>query len=333
MSSMSRLNIAVVGAGQLGSRHLQSLASLGRPATVTVLDPSAASLETAHQRFELARTQARVGEEIRVRYEQDIQKMSGDYDIAIVATTADRRRQAIEDMLSVSSVRALLLEKVLFQRRADYAAIHELLMKTGTVAWVNCAQRLWPFFRDLKPRLMDQRNVQILVQGSQWGLGCNAIHNLDLLAFFKREEVDEIRLDANFDPGVVPSKRPGFIEFTGTLYAHGKDGFSVGQTSHRDGHAPFVFQIISNELHHIWHVAQNKALIAEAADGWVWREVEVKAPFQSSLTSDVTRRIVDDGDCELPTYTAAAALHLPMLDVFLRHLATENGAGEVCPIT
>ena len=43
--------IAIIGAGQLGSRHLQGLAKLQLPCQVHVVDPSPKSLEVARQRF------------------------------------------------------------------------------------------------------------------------------------------------------------------------------------------------------------------------------------------------------------------------------------------
>jgi ubiquinone/menaquinone biosynthesis C-methylase UbiE len=46
------VNIAVVGAGQIGSRHLQALSLIDREARLQIVDPSSQSLATAKERFE-----------------------------------------------------------------------------------------------------------------------------------------------------------------------------------------------------------------------------------------------------------------------------------------
>ncbi|MGQ0523503.1 MAG: Gfo/Idh/MocA family oxidoreductase, partial [Betaproteobacteria bacterium] len=128
--------IALIGAGQLGSRHLQGLALLDRPARVTVVDPVEASLATAKERF----AQVKQGK-VEAVFTQKFEDLPEVLDGAVVATGADRRREAIERLLARSRVRVALLEKVLFQRIDDYGAVGALLEKSGTRAWVNCSQR------------------------------------------------------------------------------------------------------------------------------------------------------------------------------------------------
>src|SRR5688500_4752859 len=112
------LQIALIGAGQLGSRHLQALALLGRPARVTVVDPVESSLAAAKERFE----QVAKGD-VEAVFTRSFANLPKHVDGAVVATGADRRRKAIEDLLQQSTVGVALLEKVLFQRVEDYAAV------------------------------------------------------------------------------------------------------------------------------------------------------------------------------------------------------------------
>ena len=43
--------IAIIGAGQLGSRHLQGLTKIKQDIHITVIDPNPSALEIARQRF------------------------------------------------------------------------------------------------------------------------------------------------------------------------------------------------------------------------------------------------------------------------------------------
>jgi hypothetical protein len=298
------LQIALIGAGQLGSRHLQGLALLDRAARITVVDPTESSLATAKERF----TQVKQ-EKVEAAFTRSFGDLPKHLDGAVVATGANVRRKAIETLLQHSDVKVALLEKVLFQRIEDYASVGALLEKSGTRAWVNCAQRLWPFFAELRPMTIGKSNVQVTVSGANWGLGCNAIHNLDLLPFLTGDA--DCRLESALDAGSIPSKRPGFIEFTGTLSAFGERGNRVIQTSDREGDAPFEIAVDTAELGRTWRVA----------DG---------APFQSQLTHTVLAQMMDKGTSALPAYAESAALHLKMLEAFLRHLGP---GAQSCAIT
>ena len=45
------INIAVIGAGQIGSRHLQALSQLNRLTNIQIVDPDYKSLERAREIF------------------------------------------------------------------------------------------------------------------------------------------------------------------------------------------------------------------------------------------------------------------------------------------
>lgn len=52
--------------------------------------------------------------------------------------------------------------------------------------------------------------------GGDWGLGCNAIHFLDLLTFFTRKVDFELDI-SHLDSEIRVSKKERFVEFTGFL--------------------------------------------------------------------------------------------------------------------
>jgi len=323
------LKLAVIGAGQLGSRHLQAIALLDRPAMVTVLDPSDASIATARERFDQV-----TAREVNARFITSFDDLPRELDVAVVATGADARLSALQNLFRHSRVRTALLEKVLFQRLEDYASAEALLGQVGTRAWVNCAQRFWPFFRELRPRTLGASNVHIAASGANWGLGCNAIHNLDLLSYMTGTA--EMRLESALDPGTIPSKRNGFLEFTGTLYAFSDGGNRVIQTSYRSGDAPFFFEVRTADFHAIWKVGEPVMRLAEHSHGWTWRELPVTMPYQSQLTHKVIEQILDEGRSDLPEYAESAAAHVAMLRVFLQHMAAASGENKLpacCPIT
>ena len=171
------INIAVIGAGELGSRHLQALVKLPGDGIIQVVDPKNNSLEVARQRIEQV-SSSFTG---TITFLNNISELADELDIVIVATNSNVRKNVIVEVLTCKKVNYLILEKFLFPRIEEYQIVADLLVKCKTIAWVNCPRRMLDFYNELKKTL--NGNIHIAVTGNGWGLGCNGIHLLDLMAY------------------------------------------------------------------------------------------------------------------------------------------------------
>ena len=133
-------HIAIVGAGQLGSRHLQGLARLDRDIVVDVMDPDTAALALAKQRFDEMSPNLH---KQSVRYISTQKDFESDLDLAIIATNADVRPHVIKSLLTNVYVRYLILEKVVFQSVRDFETVIQILDEKRIKAWVNCPRRIF----------------------------------------------------------------------------------------------------------------------------------------------------------------------------------------------
>jgi predicted dehydrogenase len=125
---------AVIGAGQLGSRHLQALGRVGGRNDIFIVDPNADSRRVARERF----NEFNPGFLGKLYELESLLELPAELDVAIVATTSNVRLAVLATLMKSSKVRYLLLEKVLFQDLAQYQQAAELLqMQIGRV-WVNC---------------------------------------------------------------------------------------------------------------------------------------------------------------------------------------------------
>lgn len=321
--------LAVIGAGQLGSRHLQALALLDRPVVIEVVDPDPASLKTAESRL----AEIPAGSAPRaVSYRSSIADLSPDLDLVVVATHSDIREKVITELLAAKRVRFLVLEKLLFQSAASYDRVAALLRRSGVKAWVNCPRRLWPEYAALKARLEGHRWLDMSVTGAQWGLGSNAIHFLDLLSFLGG--ADGLKLSGDLlDPEILPAKRPGYVELGGTLSGTGRKGHVV-MTVHPGEKVSCLLQLATDRTRFLVNELEEKAWVSEIESGWTWRELPFPRALQSRLTHEVATAILDRGDCSLASYEESARLHRALLGVFLPHLARAGKAhGDACPLT
>lgn len=320
--------IVLIGAGQLGSRHLQGLAQVEVPSYIDVVDPSPTSLDLARQRFqEMAPGMVR-----EVCYVPSLEAIPEQVDLAIVATGADVRASIVEALLGRCKVSHLIMEKVLFQKEVDYAKVGKLFNSCGVTAVVNCPRRLYPFYQNLRELLASDGPLSLAVEGSLWGLGCNAVHFLDLFAYLTREGVCHIE-EADLGDRVLESKRLGYVEFTGTISGGNsrQDRFTITSSAEPGKEAHIC---IKNAKRHIEiYETGGKVLETDRASGAV-----VEKPFsviyQSQLTGRVATEILTRGTCGLTPYLDSAALHLPMLQAFLGHLERATGVRrDHCPIT
>ena len=121
--------LAIIGSGQLGSRHLQGLAKSKLEIEIHVVDPSQRARGVARIRFSEV---ANEFQKKNILFHKDITELPNELDLVIVSTTANMRRKVIENLLKQKIVKYIILEKVVFQRSDDFLQIQSLLAKNGT---------------------------------------------------------------------------------------------------------------------------------------------------------------------------------------------------------
>jgi len=322
-------NILLVGAGQLGSRHLQGLAHISIPVSIIVIDPSEASLKTARERFTEIKSNPNIKD---IQFQTTHHKSHECIDLAVIATGADVRADVLDYLITNKQVRNVILEKFLFQKQTDYERIGVLLEKQLVKVFVNCPRRLYPFYRQLKKILSGEGPISFIVDGSQWGMGCNIIHFLDLFAFLTGNHAIGIN-NVSLDNSILESKRPGFVEFTGTVMGANARGDRFEISSRIEPDKPLRISIISGSQQIEIHESEGRVLFTSTKTGDVQQESFVVS-YQSQLTGEIAQEILLTGTCTLTPYTESMHLHLPILKTFLGHLNNVSGRQyDYCPIT
>jgi hypothetical protein len=324
------INIAVIGAGQIGSRHLQALSQLNKITNIQIVDPNYKSLERAREKF----LQVPKNKDIqRVEYLNNITDLKNSLEIVIVATNSDVRREVIEKLLLQKKVRYVILEKVLFQKIKDFAVVNDLLVRNNVKTWVNCPRRMNNFYKQLKFKFKKVKKVDCRVSSSNLGIGCNSIHFLDLFAFLTGQ-TNFVLFSDQLDSNIIISKRQGFIEFTGTLYGKSSGGSNIAITSYLKGNAPLIISISSEVINCLIREDEGKAWISEKVNNWTWEEVIFTIPYQSQLTNLVVQDILDTGKCDLTKYEESWNIHVPLLKSLLFYLQKQKMEEiDLCPIT
>jgi hypothetical protein len=326
--------VAIIGAGQLGSRHLQGLARTSEPFAVFVVDPSQDNLETARQRWLEVAPPERAGQ---ANFLLSISGLPAALDLAVVATNSNVRCQVVTELCRYAKVRSLILEKFLFQKAADFSQILNLTREMNINAWVNCPRRRYSIYQEFRGFCMTGLPLVMNFSGTNWGLACNAIHFADLFSFLSG--VDRLEWNgALLDKGQARSKRPGFLELTGTIAARTDAGGSLTLSSiaASEGQAsgPGLLTVHNPQFSAVICESQGWARVCTAEGGWKPAEIQFKVPYQSELTGQYAEAVTRGGNPGLTTLEESCALHLPLLGLFMEHLrTTSNWNEDYCPVT
>tara|TARA_X000000368_G_C23022562_1_gene708679 strand:+ start:903 stop:1889 length:987 start_codon:yes stop_codon:yes gene_type:complete len=325
----SKFQIAIVGSGQLGSRHLQGLSKTKKYIEITVIDPNLKSLSLAKTRFNQIPKTNKV---ISIRYISNYNEINRNIDIAIIATNADVRRIVIEKLLLSTNVKYMILEKVAFQSINDFQTVISLLNKKQITAWVNCPRRMYSFFQNIKQDTLKAKSIKIYLEGSQWGLACNAIHFLDIFAFLTNESDLNININ-KLNKQIYSSKRDGFLEITGKLLVNSKRGDLLEMIDYNLD-TSYLNQIV--EIGEMQYIIENRKGIISSrfTSGKNIKKLPFELPLQSELTGLVVDKILEEGSSDLTPLLESFDLHKPMLKAFNNHFSSINKKNiNTCPIT
>lgn len=315
-------NVAIIGAGQLGSRHLQGLKGAASPLSISVVDSSEESLKVAKERYEAIPA---VGEKSANFYD-NLQKLPEDLDLVIVATGSKPRAAIVKSLLSVSKVKNLVLEKVLFPKLSDYAEIEKLLDDNGVNCWVNCPRRMFGMYQQIAQMIDKSNPINMISASENWGLCCNGIHIIDIFMYLTGEASYSIDV-SKLNTEIENSKRPGYIEMTGTITITTPTGNKLTLISENGFHGEKGKFIQNGSLD----------IFIDEGKGY-WRvndkEIAYKMPYQSQLSGLLADGVLISGNCALTPYKLSASYHKPFIASLLQAYNKITGENvDLLPIT
>jgi len=321
--------IVIIGAGQLGSRYLQGIAQSSLDISIEVVEPFESSRETAKERYYQIKNRTNVQD---INFYDSIDSLSANIDLAIIATGSDVRSKVVTELLEKKDVVNLVLEKVLFQTIEEYIVIEKLLSESNTECWVNHPRRMFPIYKDLKLKLKEAKEVSYNFSGGDWGLGCNGLHFIDHLSYLTGSTQLEIN-NTLLNNKVYESKRKGFVEFHGTLC--GKIANHTFSLFSGENTFPSIHTIVSDVLIAKIDEGRGEMTLSYRENNWERETVNSKIVyFQSELSNVLLDDIFTKGECFLPTYKEAMALHIPFINSLLNHMNRVTGKdNHLCPIT
>ena len=322
--------IALIGAGQLGSRHLQALAKIDIPLILQVVDPNKDCLKVARERYLEIQDNDNID---HIDFLTEIDGLNSNLDLCIIATNADIRFKVFQELVSKKKVAYIVFEKILFQSDQQFNDAKELINQNGISCWVNCPRRIFPIYKQLREILAVDRKINLQVSGGDWGVACNAIHFIDLLAFLSQDTSYKLDI-TDLDPSVRQSKRKGFIEVTGKITGLFSNGSRIELESIAGSEEPTRISINNSQVKVVLDESRGVAKISKEENNWNEEVSEFNVPFQSELTHLAAKEILEGGTCQLTGFNESSLLHQPFLEAIKKHIEIfEHRKYDCCPIT
>lgn len=320
-------NIAIIGAGQLGSRHLQGIKTADLSLNIEVVDSNIQALKIAEDRYnEIEGNQYNK----KVSFLSSIEELNDKLDLVIIATSSAPRLSITAELIEKKHVDNLIFEKVLFQNVESFIIVENLLRSSNIQAWVNCPRRIYKYYNEIKRELTNSDKVIFTVSGGDWGLACNSIHFIDILSYLTNQTSYNL-LTVGLNKKIYPSKRLGYVEFCGIL---------SGTTGRGD-----IINLISQENSSITPLiviaSQNIKFVIDETNGFMTSfkdnrcvKTKINVPYQSQLTGRMIEDILLYKNLNITKYEESMNLHLPFISTLLDYYNSITGENSKnCPIT
>lgn len=316
-----RKRILVIGFGNMGCRHVQSLLSAGEKFEIHVVEPMIENVRINSQRIGAI-------EGDFVLY-NSMNELKMEFDLAIVATSASPRFRIVDFLLKYG-VKYFLLEKIVFQTNFQFHQIISSLERYKAQAYCNFVNRYIDGYNYVKNLLaLNPKPIRMIVQGGDFGLACNAIHYIDLFQYITNSK-EAVISDSKIQLSEQSNKRGGeYREFTGSIAFANERKDELYITADNGSSSGVVITI---EWHdQIFSFSEQTQKSIHFDGGKI-----NSSDFTILPTSKLTARIVDEifiNSCRLTQNKETAFAHSELFHLFNKVLSGTTDDDLICPIT
>lgn len=319
---MEKKKILIVGFGTIGCRHVQSFMYDKKDYEVHIVEPNNKNIKDNLKKIN--------GEKEDFIWYKNINQIPV-LDIAIVATSSAPRFEIVKSLINIG-YRKFLLEKIVFQSEEQFKIINEMIEKTNSIVYCNFVNRYFKPYNDIKNELSKSKDkININIHGGNFGLGCNAIHYIDIFQYIINDNI--IKIDSsNLYLSEVKNKRGSiYKEFNGIIKLSNKKSDSITLISEPDYNGDLTISINQNDKFYFLNENIGKYYIFDTSKSIV-------EDFYLIPSSELTKIIIEDifkENCRLTTLNETMVSHTSLFKAFNNVIFNnEKNIKEIlCPIT
>ena len=305
--------ILIIGLGNIGYRHLQSLYNANKNLLIDCVDSSEIIINEVKKN---------TGSK-NIRFFTNLDNIDEKYDFLIHSTSSDIRLKLLIQILNRSQIKFCILEKLLVQSLEDLLILEKLCNQIEK-CWVNTPMHEWDLYKKLTKHVNILEVSQVEFNYFE-GLACNAIHFIDFISSWKK--MLPSRIETSKLLNWYESKRKGFFDLYGELKIIYPDNTSLILKSLKDKND---YHCLIKEKKRLWKLIE-KDKIFYSNDGV---EIKGEVEYQSQLTEKIVQNILSSSKCNLPELNWSIDCHRLLIKSLLNYWNSyNNSAVNVIPIT
>lgn len=227
MVSDIKRKILVIGIGNIGFRHCQSLLNLSG-IELHAVDINRKNIEKISNFFKKLNKEKNelfcYSSVSNIRNSGDSNINKRKFDLVIISTNSDVRFSIFKEITKKFVFKYIVFEKFVFSKKIEFAKAQSILKNKNITSWVNCPRRMQDIYLFIKNFLVKRKNkFHLLYKASNWQMSSNLIHFIDIFCFLSSSEnikISSIKLAT----AIFKSKRKNFQDFFGELIFYNKKG-------------------------------------------------------------------------------------------------------------
>ena len=301
---MSNVDIAIVGLGQFGERHLQSILDSKFRISLWILEKNVFRLKSIEKKY-TSNTR------VELNFISDVAKIPPKLNIAIISTTAETRLKALSDIMNTCNVEYLIIEKILTNNTNEIKDFNELCNQHKDI-YINFSRREMLFHKKIRDIINIDDPEEIVIKGKKWDLASNSFHYIDLVEWYFDKKVDNVKVEVNKSLW-IDSKRSNFFELNGKIRANFNDGLKLCLISeYSKSREDAIHPTIDIKM-------DNKSILIDEANNRITINgkcyiFEFGLELQSKLTMRVLENMLFNGVSELPKLQSVIETQRIILD-------------------
>ncbi len=321
--------LILIGCGNIGSRHLQSLMKFQNKISIDIVEPNKKSKNNA---IELIKKLS-IKKSPKINWFTSIRDLSNSGDVVIVATNSIGRHKLIDTLLKQGN-KKFLIEKMVCQSKEEYKFLISAFKKYNANGWINVNRRYFISYQKIKELFLSSKFLELNVHLGNSGLGASSIHFIDLFCWLNDNYNIKLNGKYLFDK-IHPSKRgKQFKEFAGTIVGSNKNSsFLTISTNNNQSIPPsIIVEIYDGEKHIIINELEEKIYFLTNFENI--SKFSFKFGHVSELSYKIIQDILKNNSCLLPTLQDSYDSHSELFRIFNKHLSKQlHHKVEKCPIT
>lgn len=309
-------NIVIFGCGGIGLRYAEGIAALEYDVNLYMVEPIESQVVKVSKIYEDARKEAGLKSKHTLHLNEILPDL---IDILIVSTSSFVREEIVKEVLSKHTVKSMFLEKFLFPRYEAYDEILALIKDAGLKTYVSTWMHIPDAFQKLFNSSKIKDGCKITVRGDGYGLGCNAVHFINLLDHFSSKGKIEIVSSEVYE--LRQSKRAGYYEIDGQLTVM-KSSIVMEIISDNNSPTGEIEFYVDGKLRGVFRFGE-MVIIEEGASN---KEIKYPVEMMAEIVKNEIISLIETGEAGLTPFNNSIRHHHLIFEAFSSELA-KRGKG------